>query len=196
MSATEIFAFYANGDAEFYDEVKNAWRSAPIIWRRLEEKYLPPYIPDYVTYCKWYKEEMPYDEICERLEYKPSRFPDFSTDKSGFKEICNLVNNDNVSTNDKIILYSTFDYSLVKKQDFQRIIRAFYSFDVESSLPEQAAIFEEMSKDKNIIAAGWNQTNVNCDTWGNSFGQDKPYNCLIEDCIQDHKHYWIFDEIK
>ena len=55
-----------------------------------------------------------------------------------------------------------------------------------------------MMKDKNIIAAGWNQTSVNCDNWANFNNQYCPdddknhaYNCLIDD-----KHYWIFDEVK
>lgn len=199
MSYTEIYAFNENGYAYQYGETKNAWRSAPIIWKFMEEKYLPPYIPNYVKCCYWYKPDMDYDLICKYLEYRPSRFPDLSRDKLGFKEICDLADNENVSTTDKIVLHTTFDYALVKKQDFDRIISAFQEFKAEgSSLLEQAEIFKEMMKDNSIIAAGWNQTSVNCDNWANfnnryciNDDKDHAYNCLIDD-----KHYWIFDEVK
>lgn len=199
MSYTEIYAFNEDGYAYEYGETRNAWRSAPIIWKFMEEKYLPPYIPNYVKCCYWYNPAMNYESICKHLGYHPSRFPDFSKEKTGFKEICDLVDNENVSTTDKIVLHTTFDYALVKKQDFNRIISAFQEFEAEgSSLLEQAEIFKEMMKDNSIIAAGWNQTSVNCDNWANfnnryCINDDKnhAYNCLIDD-----KHYWIFDEVK
>lgn len=43
------------------------------IWAAIEEKYLPPYIPDHVKYCNWYRPGMSFDEIVRHNGYKPTR---------------------------------------------------------------------------------------------------------------------------
>ncbi|MGJ0848163.1 hypothetical protein ACR77J_15845 [Tissierella praeacuta] len=188
MSYTEIFGFDKEGNAYFAGETKNAFRSAMAIWRILEERYLPPHRPSYIP------EHIQDDEIEKFCHYKPSRCTDMFNDKA-MQEIWNLSDNDKVSEIDKIVLFTTFDRCLVKKEDIEKVIKAFEEFEGETSLKEQAEVLKELLKDDNCIAVGWNQTSVNCDTWlGYDYDEDNdetiPYNCLEND-----KHYWLFDAL-
>lgn len=143
------------------------------IWQRLEEKYLPPYFSKYA-------------------HIETSRC--YSMDGEAMNDIWRLANSKRVSEDDKICLLTTFDNVLVKKEDMQKVIDAFRNFDGETSLKEQADILEEMLKDDDCIAVGWNQTSVNCDAWDKyeydeETDEYKPYNCLSGD-----KHGWLFHD--
>lgn len=190
MSYTEIYGFHKNGDAYLYEEIKNAFRSGMAIWNFLEEKYLPPYLPEYAKKMG-YKTAEEYN----RAGHKSSRCISVF-EPNAIQEIWDLADSDKVSETDKICLYTTFDKCLVKKDDIPLVVKAFREFDGETSLKEQADVFEEMYADDDCIAVGWNQTSVNCDTWSNAGGYDeetdknKPYNCLNGD-----KHFWLFDEL-
>lgn len=190
MSYTEIFGFDKEGNAYSYGEVKNAFRGAMAIWSILEDKYLPPFIPEYAKAMG-----IKTIEDAERvLGYKTSRCTAIMED-GPIKEVWNLADNKEVSEVDRICLLSTFDRSLVKRENLVRLIKAFRAFVGDTSLKEQADIIEEMMKDENCIAVGWNQTSVNCDTW-ESYSYDEendetvPYNCL-----KQAEHYWVFDEL-
>lgn len=194
MSYTEIYAFKRDGDAELYSEVKNAWRGAMAVWREMEDRYLPPYIPRYVYACNWYRSDMSTEEIIAHIGFKPSRCTAFSGDDT--REIWNLADDSRVPKEDRIVLSTTFDGVLVKKENIPVVIAAFRSFGGETSLPEQADILQRIFDDPNYIAVGWNQTSVNADTWTNCFydeetGEDLPYNCL-----EDKDHWWLFEEKK
>ena len=187
MSYTEIFGFDKEGNAYFAGETGNAFRSAMAIWGILEERYLPPYRPSYVP------EYVPDSEIEKFCTYKPSRCGSFNDE--AMKENWNLADNDKVSTTDKIVLFTTFDRCLVKKENIGQVIKAFEEFKGETSLKEQAKILKQLLKDDNCIAVGWNQTSVNCDTWldyeyDEENDETIPYNCLKND-----EHYWLFDEL-
>ena len=52
MSYTELYAFDKTGKAKLFGTVHNAWRGAMRVWRIMEERYLPLYIPDFVK-CSW-----------------------------------------------------------------------------------------------------------------------------------------------
>lgn len=192
MSYTEVFGFDKEGNAYGENEVKNAFRGAVAIWKILENKYLPEYLP---SYAKDYGIRTA-DEFEVRFGYRPSRTAPTLSGDSPMKEIWGLADNKEVSEIDRICLFTTFDKCLVKKEDFQRVILAFREFKGETSLKEQADILENMVNDENCIAVGWNQTSVNCDIW-ESYGYDEekdetiPYNCLKQD-----EHYWLFDELK
>ena len=54
MSYTEIFAFNKEGNAYMAGMARNSWRGAMMIWNIMEERHLPPYIPEYVKLCNWY----------------------------------------------------------------------------------------------------------------------------------------------
>lgn len=197
MSYTEIYGFNKEGNAYFQGEVKNALRGAMAIWGILEEKYLPPYIPEYVKCANWFYPGITYDEVVSKLGYSPTRLsPSFSKTNPA-KELWDLADSDKLSRQEKIVLMTTFDYVLVKKQDLSKVVDAFIAFEGETSLAEQAKILQAIAADDSCIAVGWNQTSVNADTWASMGGYDEengepiPYNCLTGD-----KHYWLFDEIK
>lgn len=188
MSYTEIFGFDKEGNAYGQADVRNAFRGAMAIWKILEQRYLPNYRPSYIP--KW----VPDGAIEEFLHYKPSRCSSFG-DENAIKEIWSLADNKEVSETDRICLFTTFDRCLVKREDFEKVIKAFNEFKGETSLKEQALILEGMLQDENCIAVGWNQTSVNCDVWANySYDDEKdeeiPYNCL-----KQNEHYWLFDEL-
>ena len=69
MSYTEIYSFDKQGVAHLYGEVHNAFRSGMAIWRFLESKYLPPFLPDYVKCmgCTSAK------QFADKFGYVPSR---------------------------------------------------------------------------------------------------------------------------
>lgn len=190
MSCTEIYGFDQNGDAYFYDEVKKSFRGAMAIWARLEEKYLPPYVPEFAR-----SRGIETAEDFERKHgYKPSRCIAI-LERDAMKEIWDLATSEKIPETDKICLHTTFDKCLVKKEDIPKIITAFQEFDGETSLREQAAILERMYADENCIAVGWNQTSVCADTWAN-IGEYDEEECRIPyNCIRGQEHYWLFDEL-
>jgi hypothetical protein len=190
MSHTEIFGFNNEGNAYHQADIKNAWRSGMAIWNHLEKKYLPPYLPSYTpAYIK------SVDEFESRLGYRPTRTSSMM-DGNAMKEIWSLADDDKVSLTDKIVLLTTFDKVLIKKEDLPKVISAFKDFDGETSLKEQAQVLQTMFEDEGCIAVGWNQTSVNGDTWMNIGGYNEdneesiPYNCLKQSW-----HHWLFDEL-
>jgi len=196
MSYTELYGFDKNGDAYFQAEVPNSWRGAVAIWGIMEKKYLPPYIPNYVKSTNWYFNGISFDEVTCKLGYAPSRICSMFESNNPIKEIWDLVDNERVPQIEKIVLMTTFDKVLVKKENMPKVIEGFIKFDGESSLKEQAAILQKMYKDENCIAVGWNQTSVNADNWGSfnyneETGYGEPYNCLTQ-----NEHFWLFDELE
>lgn len=99
------------------------------------------------------------------------------------REIWNLVDNPDVPIAERIVLFTTLDKCLVKKEHLEKVIRAFREFEGDTSLPEQADILQELLNDDDCIAIGWHQNNMSCEQWYD-------YNCL-----KDTKHYWLFDEL-
>ena len=81
------------------------------------------------------------------------------------KYLPSLPKPDRLSYNEKIVLLSTFDNVLIKRENFKKVIDAFNSFEGETSLKEQAKIIQDFNEDKDITAIGWNQTSVNCSPW-------------------------------
>jgi hypothetical protein len=168
MSYTEIFGFGKEGNAYFAGETPNSHRGAMMVWRTMEQKYLPP------------------------LRFSRCS----SDDEEEFGQVIGLYKDPRVSLTDKIVLMTTFDKVLVKKEDLLRVILAFEVFEGETSLKEQAVILRRMFDDDKCIAVGWNQTSVNSDTWVSyNYDEEKeehtPYNCL-----KQNDHWWLFDEIK
>ncbi len=195
MSCTEIYGFDKDGNAYLQAEINNAWRSAMAIWRILEEKYLPPYIPDYIKHANWYSPEMSFDEVVAKNCFKPSRLVMSFIKDNPAQEIWDLAASEKVSVTDKIVLLTTFDKVIVKKENFSRVIEAFNAFEGETSLKEQAAVLREMLGDENCIAAGWNQTSVNANTWSTYNCDDKTGKCVPYNCLTQNEHYWLFDEL-
>lgn len=193
MSYTEIFTFNKDGLCCEEYAIKNAFRGAMAVWGILEEKYLPPYRPRYVP------DGMSMQEFEQRFGFKPSRLSiGLATEReSPAIEIWNLFENEAVSMNDRIVLGTTFDHVLVRREEIGKVIRAFRSFAGETNLKEQADILNEIMKNEEISAVGWNQTSVNADTWMTAGGLSDnnegrlPYNYQEQD-----DHWWLFDELE
>jgi len=184
MSYTEITFFGKDGLVAHEDEIKNSWRGAMAVWCYMEEKYLPEYIPDWIKkHPHLHKEGKKYHRI------------NGATDQEQ-KEIWNIVNLDSIDRKHQIVMMSTYDKVVVKKENFVELIESFRAMEFESSLNEQADIIEKTLDDDNIIAVGWNQTSVcssdwDCDPNGeeDDEGEYPPYN------LHEHKGHWfLFDE--
>lgn len=118
-------------------------------------------------------------------------------DPEAQKEIWDIVKHPDITDTHKIAMNSTFDNVVVKRENLERLIKAFREFEFETSLNEQADIIEEaLKEDSDLIGIAWNQTSVNGDTWTNSGGYDEeteepiPYNLLKEE-----KHWFLFDDM-
>lgn len=177
MSYTEIYGFNKEGNGFFKDEIENSWRGAMAVWRRLEEKYLPPLEKEEHTYG----------------DQKTSRC--FLFNDEGLKEIWGLVNNKEVSDDDRVCLVTTFDNVVIKKECLPAVIKAFRNFDGESSLPEQADVLQELYDDPNCIAVGWNQTSVNATTWS-TYEHDDVKDESIPYNLSTGEGHWYFDPAK
>ncbi len=181
MSYTELYKFNKKGDAEFLGEVHNAWRGAMAVWDILDERYLPPYIPE------WAK----------RLGETDKRYHR-GGDPGGeaLKEVWALNKSPEISDVDRIVLYSTYDNCVVKKENLPALIKAFEDFRGETNLKEQADLLKTILNDEDCIAVGWNQTSVIGDTWTNFGGRNDedeeiPYN--IKE--MSGRHWFMFEEI-
>lgn len=186
MSSTEIYGFNKKGDAYLCGEVRNAFRGAMAIWGILEERYLPMHRPSYVP--EWIATD---EEVIKFCHYKPSRCADI-LNRDAMEEIWDLYKKENVSDIDKIVLGTTFDDVIVKKEDVQKVIDAFNGFEGETSLKEQAAILEEILKDEEYIAVAWNQTSVNGGAWERYDEEEEeyePYNIF-----KGKEHWNLFKE--
>ena len=187
MSRTELVAFKKNGEGFHFEDTLNASRGAMAIWMHLEEKYLTAYRPKYIP------NHIPMEKVEEYLGFKPSRTS--GGDEEAMKEIWSLYGKEEVSIADKIVLGTTFDRVLVKRENFEELIEVFHSFEADTSLKEQAELLRKMLEYDDIIAVGWNQTSVTENQWLRTLYDeendiDVPYNCLIHT-----NHFWLFDDI-
>lgn len=193
MSTTDIYGFRKSDHlAELCTSIPNAWSGAMAIWAAIEEKYLPPYIPDHVKYCNWYRPGMSFDEIVRHNGYKPTRCTTmtFYPKDSPIKEVWALADTDKLSIEDRIALSSTFDHALVRADYVPEVIAAFRKADLEgANLKEQADVLEELLKSGKYIAFGWGSSLCASD-W-EDFAQDEDGNSVPYNCETGTKHWWI-----
>jgi len=100
------------------------------------------------------------------------------------QETWNLIWDDRLTDTEKIVLGSTYDFVLIKKEDIRKVIDAYEEFakrDDNLSLNEQNEILKKSENDKDCIAVGFNQNSISCDMW-------EDYNC-----ITGTKHWYLFD---
>ena len=165
MSCTELYRFTNKGWPENIGEVKNAFRGAMSVWHILEEKYLPPYNPEWAKSLPASVKHEHYSRLSVRDK------------EEDLQEIWDMYKNENMSENDRIVLLSTFDNAVVYRKDIPRLLAAFRHFEGETSLMEQALIIEGALEAKDTYAIAWNQTSVG-DPWCYCAGKhgDKAYN--------------------
>lgn len=193
MSYTSIYGFNQNGTAYLQAEVDNAWRGAMAIWAILEERYLPPYIPESVKCANWYYHGMSFDEVVQKIGFKPTRLIVLFGDNS-IQEIWDLADSAKVSTIDKIVLMTTFDKVIVKREKLPQVIDAFNAFEGETSLKEQAVILQEMLKNEKCIAVGWAQTSISAYDWSSFNFNKETGDCTPYNCLTQNEHYWLFED--
>ena len=144
MSYSEIYSFDKKGFAHFYGEVHNANAGSLAVWKLIEEKYLPS-IDD------------PYWKIITHGDYVSRVFISLCDSKSkAINEVWNLAENDSPLTEDeRIVMKTTFDKTLVKKEHLPGVIRAYENFEGVTNLKEQAEILKKALQDPDIIAIGF-----------------------------------------
>lgn len=182
MSYTEITFFGKNGKPKFDADIKNAWRGAMAIWDIMDERYLPPYIPD------WAK-DMP------DRKSRYSRMISMGGNKHLQQQVWDIWKLPNCTETDRIVMGSTFDWVIVLKKDVPRLLQAFRDFVGETSLKEQASIIEDAFKDKTIIAVGWNQTSVCENRWNTYEYDEKKDRSIPYNLNKGEKHWSLFPSI-
>lgn len=195
MSYTIIYGFDTNGNAYEEASVSNSWQGAMAIWNYFEETYLPPYIPEFIKHMPWYHPGMTYEDVCAKMSYKPNRVSGaFDGKENPMQEVWDLWQNPDIPTDERIVLMTTFDHVLVKREDLPRVINAFNTFKGKTAnIEAQAMILETLYENDNCIAVGWNQTSINAKSWGTYYpGDDEctPYNCL-----NGADHWYLFDDL-
>ena len=179
MSYTEIYKFNKDGNAEAIGETRNAFRGAMAVWESLEKEYLPAFMPEW---AKSFPSEP--GKTYSRIS---------SMNQEHMKEIWGIVKHPDIKDTHKIVMNSTFDNVVVKRENLERLLEAFREFEFETSLKEQADLIEAaLLEDPELLGIAWNQTSVNGDTWTNvDYDEDDepiPYNLL-----EGNEHWFLFE---
>lgn len=176
MSYTELYGFTKDGNVECIGRVKNSFRGAIAIWSHLEKKYLPKYIPN------WSSAEDDYDY---------SRIHNIS-DRRAMQDIWDLIFKNEIPCIDRIVLGTTFDCIVVKKDKISKVIDAFIKFEGDTSLPEQAEILKAYSDNPDYTAFAWNQTSV-CEFLLREYDEETDEYTAC-DLSKEGKYEFLFEE--
>lgn len=116
---------------------------------------------------------------------------------TGFEKTFGSFNKGRYENYEDIVLGSTFDHVLVKKENFNQLIDNFKLYIENTNggnFSKQIEVIKQMKNDGDIIAVGWCQTSVTGDLWDEydeETGENSPYNINEGD-----KHWYLFDEIE
>ena len=180
MTCTEIHGITKNS-AEHIGETKNSWRGAMAVWRILEKKYLPKYVPE------WAKTMGGNNKYSRTITMSPD----------DIKEIWDLFKSDKLSELERIVLGSTFDNVLVRVENIDQLLKAFREFEGNTSLKEQAEIIEKtIAENPEIVAIGWNQTSVNGDVWTSANFNEEIEEYTGYNLEKDTKHWFLIEDIR
>ncbi len=169
MSRAQIYAFKEN-EVFLKAEFQNSFLGAALLWRNLEEKYLPPNIPDYAK-------GTPFEKHMTRMI------------NGNMKEVWNLFNDENVSYDDRVSLGCTFDKVVILRKDFDKICNAFRK--QEGHFPKMAEIIKSLDSDIKGIA--FNHTSVCCFFLSEAGGEyDEESDKLFYDLDSGDSHQFIF----
>ena len=102
---------------------------------------------------------------------------------SNGKETWNLIDDDRLNKVEKIVLLSTFDNVIIRKEEIPELIKAYREFEYkQTTLKEQSIILEILLKErKDIEYIGFHQNSISCSMWNN---------CNLFKV----KHYFLFDD--
>jgi len=119
----------------------------------------------------------------------------------GMKQVWDLAQSENVPLNDRIVMASTFDRVMVKREHLFLVAAAMDDFANRydpGHLPEQAKKLRELAKDESCFAVCWRQTSVTADMWMEQTGEIDEYGDIgyrMYDVSKDNNHWFLFDEI-
>ena len=113
MAYITIYRFRRNGYAAEHAWIANPWQGAIAIWQALEQRYLTPYIPEYIQRKWWYRPGMSREDLQKHLGSIPSRTGGISS-VNAIQEIWDLVDN----------VYIELPYALEESGDLSQPLEA------------------------------------------------------------------------
>ncbi|MFJ8528514.1 hypothetical protein [Bacillus sp. NPDC094106] len=101
-----------------------------------------------------------------------------------FRNLWRMTDKGILTDFENIVMKSTFDNVIVKKEDIPKLVDAFRQYDKKypnSSLLEQANIIEgDILNDQEMMGVCWNQTSINRNPWVDGYDEENeeyiPYN--------------------
>jgi hypothetical protein len=172
----------SNGDVHLYQEFTNAFRGVWLVWSEMCERYTDKKVA--VLMMEQYKWREPGEEI-----------------KGGMQQVWDLWKDESIPESHRIVMGSTFDNVMVRRENFGRLVAAIEEYAKEfnpGTLVEQARAIEKMGAEEDTLAVCWNATSVNASPWqvceenpeDEDWPEYRPYNILTED-----KHWFLFERL-
>lgn len=172
MSRTELYIVKEDGELFIYKEFSNSHRGAALLWDNLIKKYL-------------------------NSSYGKLMFSDKEMDK-----LWRLDRDLNIPRELRVLLISTFDKMLIKKENLPLFIEAINKtinkkhFEETGHFKDYPEAMNEILKMKDVVAIAWNQTSICSGVWNK---YDKCPHCkhyTIErsyNIYKDKEHDFLFE---
>lgn len=125
-------------------------------------------------------------------------FEDISlSDLSSIQKVWDIHLDRRANVYDRIVMMTTFDKVMVKKENFDALIDAFSDFSSRypdpGSLPEQIEFIKELKEDETCIAICWQATSVTDSPWHIYEDDEDDYRGY--DLSRDEGHWFLFDKL-
>lgn len=177
MSYTTVHKVPESGEITEGFEIQNAWFGAMYVWEKLYWQYLH----------LGAKDEFSFGMMMGRDLDKPN----------SLKMVWDLYKQPKrIAEDDRIVLGTTFDKAMVKRENLPRLIEAFEGFirryGTNPNLDKQVIAYETLAKDETCYAVCWTQTSVAGDAWL-VYEKDKDDHRGY-DISRDTGHWFLFDE--
>lgn len=182
MSYSTLYSLNVEGEVRGEKEYRNGHGYAMPIWSWLHEKYIKPHDPG---------------------SYVLS---------GGGKPVFSLRDDPRLEDWERICLWASFDWAIVKAQDCPELTKAFRRLHEEfkAKLPDHVCHYGEMANDIDALVKSGAQgvafwaTSVAADDWGANHGEctcacgnvhdneePRPYNINV-----DARHFFMFEEME
>lgn len=114
------------------------------------------------------------------------------------KDVWELFETKRLNRTERLVLGSTFDRAMVKKENLNSLAREFEEFNSRynpvgarpNSLSEQADVMRKAAESDDCYALFWTQTSVSDDVWMVYENEDEP---RWYDITRDTEHFYLFD---
>jgi len=119
--------------------------------------------------------------------------------KNNMQPVWDIHANLSVPEAHRIVMMSTFDKVMVRKDNLERLAIAFeqYSqdFDDPGHIPSEATALRELMDNEGCYAVCWQQTSVSADDWvvmlDDGSDERRPYDVSL-----DNEHWFLFDNLE